>query len=113
MVSITSFLINYMLFFLIALISIIIYKMVTGAINTGNLLNDCSGKFSPGRLQLLITVIYSGFSYINIVFHTKTELLNTLPPLPPETLYIFGGSSLIYLTGKINSTNIFNLFFNK
>jgi len=107
--NVSSFLINYMLFFLIALLGIIFYKMVTGSINTRNLLNDCTGKFSPGRLQLLISVLFTGFYYIDIVINTKP--LTKLPPLPPEMLYIFGGSSFIYLSGKIHSTNLLKSIF--
>ncbi len=88
--------------FLGALLAVVAFKLLAGRINTGGLLADKeTGKFSPGRLQLLIvTLAGASFYFFEIVGAADT---GTLPPVPDELLLIVGGSHVAYLGGKIYS----------
>jgi hypothetical protein len=85
--------------FLIGLVVIVFYGMLTGTINTTGLLHDkgTSSGFSPGRLQLLIATIVVAFYYIGQAF---TKDGGQFPVIPNEMLLILGGSHTFYLGAK-------------
>jgi len=87
---------------LIGLISIIGYRLLIGKINTDGLLKDKTGdgKFSPGRLQMLVTTLSIALYYLLMVM--KTTETGRLPDMPTEFLVALGGSHAIYLGGKVH-----------
>jgi hypothetical protein len=87
---------------LIGLISIIGYRLLIGKINTDGLLKDKTGdaKFSPGRLQMLVTTVSIALYYVFMVL--KTTDTGRLPDMPTEFLVALAGSHAIYLGGKLH-----------
>jgi hypothetical protein len=53
---------------------------------------------SPERVQLLVLTIAAGMAYINQVAAGDGA---TLPDVPNNWLYLFGGSSSLYAAGKL------------
>ncbi len=88
-------------FWLIGLVSIVVYQMLTGRINTRRMLHekDEAHRYSPGRLQLLVLVLANAFFYLLQVVQNPTRL----PEIPPELVLGLGGSNAIYLGGKLYS----------
>src|SRR5215510_12380735 len=88
---------------------LIFWKMFTGEISLGHLLqgdrrdaNDPSGYstfVSPGRTQLLMFTIFSAGYYLLQVIHNPTRF----PELPTSLLVALGGSQAVYLAGKAQS----------
>jgi hypothetical protein len=99
MVSITRILHLELLGFLYALAAIVVYQMLTGAINVTGLLTqkDGSGETSPERLQLLLATIAASASYLAEVAKNTT---GTMPDVGANWLYLMGGSSGIYALRK-------------
>ncbi|MGD0230716.1 MAG: hypothetical protein ABSC19_10215 [Syntrophorhabdales bacterium] len=88
--------------FLALLFATVIYFMLTGRINMKGLLNDkCHGRISPGRIQLLVVAMTSFVVYILNALHSPNT--GTLPAFPHDPLLIFGGSNVVYLSGKFYS----------
>jgi hypothetical protein len=110
--------------FLLALFGIVAMQLVTGQINTKNLLygrmNDTGdpivgadgltrGKkkkddtlyFSPERVQLLLFTLGAAFYYLTQVLNNPNP--GTFPPLPQSWPAVIGGSNAIYLGGKAYS----------
>ncbi len=85
--------------FVYALAASIVFQLLTRRINLDGLLvsKDGSGELSPGRVQLLITTIAACARYLSQVQGSKS--LN-LPDIDNTWLYLFGGSSGIYVLGK-------------
>lgn len=91
---------RYAMFSLLTILAVIVgYRLLTGRIITKGLLLDkqdkSGGKFSPGRLQLLMATILVAIYFVTQVLQTKK-----LPELPREFLLALGGSHLLYLGGK-------------
>ena len=91
---------RYAMFFLLAVLAGIVgYRLLTGKIITKGLLLDkqdkAGGKFSPGRLQMLMATIL-----VAIYFVTQVLQSEKLPELPREFLLALSGSHLLYLGGK-------------
>lgn len=91
---------RYAMFFLLTILLVIVgYRLLTGKIITKGLLLDkqdkSGGKFSPGRLQMLMATIL-----VAIYFVTQVLQSEKLPELPQEFLLALGGSHLLYLGGK-------------
>ena len=88
--------------FISALLAIVVFKLLAGRINTRGLLEDKkTGKFSPGRLQLLIATLGgASFYFFEILGAVNTA---EMPPVPDVLLLIVGGSNVTYLGGKIYS----------
>lgn len=91
---------RYAMFFLLTLLVVIVgYRLLTGQINTKGLLQDkqdkSGGKFSPGRLQMLIATLVVAIYFVTQVLETQK-----LPELPREFLLALAGSHLLYLGGK-------------
>ena len=82
--------------FLIGLTLVTGYQLISGAINTRGLLRDkLTGKFSSGRLQLLVVTIFGGLFYLYRVIQTPEW-----QEIPQELLMTLGGSSAVYLGAK-------------
>lgn len=93
--------------FLLALAGIILVQLLTGSINTHNLLcgriAGASRKedryyFSPERVQLLILTLAAALNYLDLVFTNSQP--GKFPDVPQTWPAIVGGSNFIYLSGK-------------
>jgi hypothetical protein len=89
--------------FFIVLLGVVVYKLVTGGINTKGLLYTTEGKkleFSSARLQALIVTIGAAAYYLYLVLTTRD-----FPKFLGNDFYeffgILGGSNLIFLAGKL------------
>ena len=98
--------------FLAGLITLILFRLLSGQINTRNLLygrmSDGTRYLSPERVQLMIFTIWVGLFYLLETFETRvvhpTETTaHTLPEVEAQTLALLGGSQTIYLIGKAYS----------
>lgn len=92
---------RYTMFFLLIILAVIVgYRLLNGTIITRGLLKDKQdqdgGKFSPGRLQMLMATLLVAIYFVTQVLQTEK-----LPELPQEFLLALGGSHLLYLGGKI------------
>lgn len=87
--------------FLAGLALIVTSRLLTGKINLRGLLyEECAtGKYSPGRVQLLVVTIVSSIYYLLQTLHDPTHF----PDIPPELVLVTGGGNLIYLIGKSSS----------
>ncbi len=102
--------------FVLGLLGIVVYQMLTGKINVYGLLtvkDPAAGAGGPGdappaagapprtlsptRVQLLVLTVAGAFTYLSLVAEADP---GTLPEVPPELLLVFGGSASIYLGGK-------------
>src|SRR5260370_6029705 len=90
----------YEMFFVLATLAVMVgYRLLTGQINTKNLLRDkVTNKFSPGRLQMLIATGFVAVYFVAQVLETEK-----MPQLPQEFILALGGIHLLYLGGKIYS----------
>ena len=92
-------------FFIGSLVLLVVYKMLTGKINTTGLLHDKKDKqtagFSPARVQLLILTLFGAGYYLLLTVNNgyPTEF----PEVPQELLALVGGSNLVYLGAKARS----------
>ncbi len=83
---------------LLTLLAVVLYQMLTGRINTRGMLNDkATGKLSPGRVQLLFFTMFGGLYFLFKVIDNPAQF----PEIPPEMLYLLGGSNAAYLGGKL------------
>jgi hypothetical protein len=98
--------------FLIGLLILVAYGMLTGTINTRGMLADkigggsgsspptpSRGGFSPARVQMLLATLAVAFYYVGQV--STTAQTGTFPTIPKEMLYVLGGSHAFYLGSKI------------
>lgn len=97
---------------LAGLLVVILYGMLTGQINTRNLLygrmRDGSPYLSPERVQLMIFTLWVGLFYLLDTFETRfvnptPENAHSLPEINTQTLALLGGSHTVYLAGKLYS----------
>ncbi|MBV8414635.1 MAG: hypothetical protein JO251_05425 [Verrucomicrobia bacterium] len=88
----------------IALLLSVAYRLATGSINTKGLLKAKTetGGISPARVQLLMLTGSVGLYYLLLVLQSlKTQNPpSKLPELPPELLFVLGGSHTLYLSSK-------------
>jgi|SRR6516162_6872287 hypothetical protein len=106
--------------FLLALAAVVAGQILTGQINTKNLLhgriNDAgqairdvegnitsrktsdSAYFSPERVQLLLLTLGSAFYYLTQVLNNPNP--GTFPPIPDSWTETLAGSNALYLGGK-------------
>src|SRR5258708_40357375 len=87
--------------FLFGLAAIVGYQLLTRQINMAGLFDYVDPgtgerKFSPGRVQLLILTLVSSGYYVLQVFEDPSNF----PDIPEQLLWLQGGSSGIYLSGK-------------
>ena len=89
--------------FLYALAAVVVYQMLTGAINATGLLaqKDHTRQTSPERIQLLLATLAASASYLGEVAKNTT---GTLPDVSNNWLYLMGGSSGIYALRKAWTT---------
>ena len=94
--------------FTLGLAAIVGMQILTGEINTANLLygrrKGASGLelyFSPERVQLLIFTLGVAWNYVLSLAQDPSAC--RLPEVPQQTLAILGGSHAIYLGGKAYS----------
>jgi hypothetical protein len=109
--------------FLLALFGIVVMQLLSGQINTKNLLcgrkNDTGEPivgpdgqtrglkkedtlyFSPERVQLLLFTLGAAFYYLTQVLNNPNP--GTFPPLPTSWPAVIGGSNALYLGGKAYS----------
>ena|SRR5262249_28601073 len=88
----------------IALVLCVAHRLATGSINTKGLLQAKTetGGISPARVQLLMLTGSVGLYYLLLVLQSlKTQNPpSKLPELPPELLFVLGGSHTLYLSSK-------------
>lgn len=91
------------LFFIVALASIVFYLILTGKINTKGLLieKNKTRNYSLPRVQLLVITLLSVVFYLIEVKHNVGS--GKLPQISEELLLILGGSDLFYLGSKFHS----------
>ena len=78
---------------------IVIWKLLTGAINLRGLLMDKfrPSQISPARVQLLISTIVLAIQYLR---NSGTSPNQGFSEIGSGSLYFFAGSGLIYSIGK-------------
>ncbi len=88
---------------LMGIMLVVIYRILTGQINTNGLLLDKNNtkdkQVSPGRVQLLLFTVIGALYYITQILANP----KILPEIPSEYLYILAGSNVAYLGGKATS----------
>ena len=98
--------------FLVSLLVLVLYRLLTGKINTQYLLYgqkiDGTRYFSPERVQLMIFTLWVGLSYLLDTYETQVVHLPpattpVLPDVPTKTLALLGASHVVYLAGKVYS----------
>jgi hypothetical protein len=85
--------------FLYVLAAVVLFQIVTRQINLAGLVThkDRSDRVSPERIQLLLATIAMSVSYFGEV---ASNTSGKLPDISPQWLYLFSGSSGIYIAGK-------------
>ena len=87
--------------FLGGLAAIMAHKMVTGRINTTNLLADKeTGELSSSRVQLLVLTVLGVISYLVLVADHAAANAGSLPEIPDSLVAVVGGSNAVYLVAK-------------
>ena len=89
--------------FLLLLVAILAYRMLTRRIGLNGLLNrkQDGGQSSPERIQLLLATMAVSAKYLNDVVHGSS---GAMPDVGRDWLYVFGGSSGIYASLKAITT---------
>lgn len=78
---------------------VVVYKLLTGAINMRGLLDDKkSHTLSPERVQLLVFTVMGAGYYLLLAIQQAPS--GKLPDIPGEALLLVGGSQAVYLGGK-------------
>jgi hypothetical protein len=100
--SIIDFMRWHVSLFLVLLVLVIAYQMLTGRIRLKGLMRDkTTGQLSPGRVQLFAVTLMGAGGYLVKVLTAHSEA--SLPPVPADLLGAVGASSGIYLLGKFHS----------
>lgn len=90
------------MFLLVGFLTVIVWKILTGAISLDGLLEsvDPNGRrsFSPARAQLLAATIVVAAKYVFVVIQSPQR--DALPGLPSEWVAALGGSQVLFLGGK-------------
>jgi len=89
--------------FLLGMLLLVFYRMLTGGIRLAGLAHerDATGRlvYSPARLQLMLVSIVAAAQYfVQVLQHPA--VLPKLPPVDTLTLSGLGGSQLLYLAFK-------------
>ncbi len=97
--SITRILDFEMVGFVYALMVVVAFQLLTGRIRTNGLMlsKDGSGQVSPERVQLLLATIAAGTRLLADIASSQSNKLD----VDSSWLYLMGGSSSIYMVGKI------------
>ena len=101
--------------FIVGLLLVVGYQMLTGKINTRGLLYDKgTGNLSASRVQLLVFTLAGALIYLVEVVNSGGPSVNPLDSEHIEVLLlIVGGSQALYLTDKAAKANILTKLFNK
>lgn len=85
-------------FFLIGMMIVVGYQILTGRISIRGLLSEKNGtgSYSTVRIQLLTFTLISTFYYIFQILGNPGEF----PKVSNELLLMMGGSNAVYLGGK-------------
>src|SRR6202521_2540457 len=85
--------------FVYSLVFVVVYGLLTSRINTKGLLLDKSGSNAvrPERIQLLVASMALAAKYL---IDVSGMTMSAFPKLDSGWLYLFGGSSSVYLTRK-------------
>jgi hypothetical protein len=89
--------------FLLGLVVLVAYRVLTGRITTRGLLcvDPAARQLTPTRIQLLLLTLAAAFSYMWLVARgIASRTLVDMPPVPNELLLVVGSSNLGYLAGK-------------
>lgn len=93
---------------LIALLALMIYRMLSGSVNLAGLFRTRGGAGTPSgrieaeRVQLLIAFFFALAFYAKAaVAQAQTGMATSLPEAPEELIAILTGSNALYLGGKI------------
>ena len=89
---------RYELWFFVGSLAVLVgYRLLTGAINTGCLLNSKTpgGSYSPARLQLLLFTLGSAIFYAY-----KSYMKKRFVDVPSELQALLGGSNALYVLRK-------------
>jgi hypothetical protein len=88
--------------FLLALISILVVRVLTGSLRTRGLIagtTAAGSRFvSAGRVQLLIVCLLAAAQYLTQVWQNPHKF----PEVPQNRLLLFGGSQVFYLGSKLH-----------
>lgn len=86
-----------------ALFFLVTSSLLSGGINTRGLLQGRKGDgttyFSPERVQLLLITLGTAFQYLLSVWKDPSHF----PAVDSTWLTLFGGSHVIYLSGKLGA----------
>ena len=87
--------------FMVSFAATIVYGMLTGKINTRNLLygtrRNGEKYFSPGRVQLIVVTFTVATQYL---IAAGCAPPGKMPDLPPGSMELLGLSNAMYLGGK-------------
>ena len=85
---------------LFALLAILAYLVLIGRINLAGLLRweGKPSQFPLGRIQFLLVTVMVCYFYLTEVMHSTA---GRVPDIGNHWLYLFGGSSSLYLVGRV------------
>lgn len=87
------------------LAAVFAYRLVTGGIRTDGLLSVMPGRqVEPERIVLLIATVAGAAYYAMAGLEAAGSAdgnAGSLPDVPDEVLFLFGGGQFFYLTGKL------------
>ena len=85
--------------FLYLLAAVVLFQIATRRIKLAGLIThkDGSDRVSPERIQLLLMTIAASATYFSQVAASTS---GKMPDVSAQWLYLFGGSSGIYVAGK-------------
>jgi hypothetical protein len=88
---------------LLGMAGTVAFGLLTGRINVQGLLSEKRGpdrgRSSPVRVQLFLATLATATTYLLQAMATTN--LRQLPAVSPEWLAVMGGSSGVYLAGKV------------
>lgn len=97
-----------LLLWLGALALAVLYRLLNGEINTRGLLAHddagiAGGETTPERLQYMAVILGAAAVYAyQAIDMQHGGPIKSLPEVPQNLLMIFGGSNVLYLSGKIS-----------
>jgi hypothetical protein len=99
--------------FLVGIILVICYQLLTGRINTRKMLFDKNtGAMSPGRIQLLVLTL-AGAVYFAIRLNAVDHATGIMPRIPKVLVLLAVGSHATYLGGKASLLKLVSPLFRR
>jgi hypothetical protein len=86
-----------------AVVAIVGYRLLTGAISLSGLLDADGVATSAERVQLLVGTLFALGAYVATALHDAAQQgagLTKLPEVPDALLVLFGGNQALYLGAK-------------